>query len=128
MVQSLKTKGYKPGTPVFMSTLVPGDVNGCKGRYVIEVYQLGTTTREIKGTNYDPGSPANDMHVVLSSSQATPIGALIRLTVYLQQVNKPKYSANIFLQQGSKIIVQDQPTGSFVAGQVTILEYDIFCT
>jgi hypothetical protein len=129
MVKSIQTNNYAPGTAVFLSLLSPiQGPGGCKARYVVEVYQQGTAMREIKGLNYDPGSPGNDSFCVLSSSQALPSGAVIRVVVCLQETSDPQHRFDLKLQQGNMVLCKDAIKASFVTNQIAVLEYDIFCS
>jgi hypothetical protein len=113
---------------VFMSVLVPAHQQGCHARYEVDVYRYGASVRTLRGVNYDIGSPANDNFEILSSSQATPQGALIRLAIYLQKMTTANFSAEFRLQQGKNTIVHEKSSGSFPAGKIVVLEYDIYCT
>lgn len=128
-IKTVQATNYEPGTAVFVSIIVPGDqATGCKARYDVDVYQGGFSVRQIRGANYDPGSPGNDTFPVLSSMQATPVGALLRLTVYLQQMNSNKYTFEVAVNQGARTLYRDKPGGTLASGKVEVIEYDIFCS
>lgn len=123
---NVDAKGYEPGKPVFITIAIPADAKGCKGRYAIEVFQRGRMVREVRGLNYDLGSPDNDTHVLLEAGEAVPTGALARVLVMLQQTAAPKFSFTVTAQQGKEPIARITDAGDFVAGQILTREYDLF--
>lgn len=129
MITNVIAKGYVPGIAVFFSLDIPPDEpTGCHAEYAGRIYQGNLLLKPpFGGVNYNAGSPADDVHVVLSSSEATPQGALLRLNLLAWRGTAATCTGKVQLRQGKTTIVDLPLSVVLKANTLAEQHFDIYC-